>query len=83
MILNLTKTDQEFIKRNNSYLKDMFGRWVVGMKEFAFNMPSDTEEERKNRDRMIDATKFIQDGLNAIDIVLQKKEPKEQNKDFI
>jgi hypothetical protein len=83
MTFNLTRADQDFIKRNNAYLKDMFSRWVDDLKDLAFNMPSDTEEERKNRDRIIDTAKFITDALNAVNIVLQEKEKTEQNKDFI
>jgi hypothetical protein len=61
MIFKITpsKTDKNFIKVHKDALIDMFSRWIWDMKIDALSMPSDTKEERAERDRVISTIKVF------------------------
>jgi len=78
MNLRITKQDQVFIKNNEQQLKEMYGRWLDGLRNDAFDLPAGEQ-----RDNTISAIKFVKTLHQGVEVINKQPDKKEINKDVI
>lgn len=75
--MKLNKSEKQFIKNNQDFLKKMFERQIEDYKESIFNMGAGEE-----RDRTILLVQELRAWLKAVKIITQKR-TKDDNPNFI
>lgn len=81
--MKISKADKEFLKINKIRLQEIGSSWLVKERDRIFDLPSEKEEERVERDRQIEVWKKTKQFFKDIKLVSEDSLKESKKQDYI